>query len=162
MITLLVALAVAQDPAVQRGVLDYLKTIGEVASALLVVLGILWWLVWPRIRDGIERIVRQVNETHHSVTVNGGKSNPPTLRDEMSHLAADLSDARKDVQGLIRASAANTRGIADLSDDVAVATHIAEDARDTLQAHVKSGERYLGKVEVVLKDHGIELPPGDE
>lgn len=152
----------AQDPVVQR-------TLGQVllaAAAALVTIGgaaaVLWWLVWPRIRDGIEHIVKQVNETHHSVTVNGGKSNPPTMRDDVKHLAADLTDARKDVQGLIRASAANARGIAELSDDVAVATHIAEDARDTLQAHVKSGERYLGQVQVVLSEHGIALPHADE
>jgi len=145
----------AQDPVVQR-------TLGQVllaAAAALVTIGgaaaVLWWLAWPRIRDGIEAIVVKVNETHKSVTVNGGKSNPPTLRDEISLV-------REDMRGLIRTTAANTRGIAELAEDVAVATHIAEDARDTLQHHVASGERYLGKVEVVLKDHGIELPRGDE
>lgn len=163
MTDLLAALTrVAQDPAVQR-------TLGQVllaAAAALVTLGgaaaVVWWLVWPRIRGGIEAIVVKVNETHKSVTVNGGKNNPPTFRDEVSLVAADLTEARKDIQGLIRASAANTRGIEDLREDVAVATHVAEDARDTLAKHVRSGELYLGKVEVVLKDHGIELPPGDD
>lgn len=154
MILWLAAIHAAQDPAVQRTVGQLLLT----AAAALVTLGgaagILWWLVWPRIRDGIENIVVKVNETHKSVTVNGGKNNPPTLRDE-------LGQVREDVKGLIRGQAANVSELRDLHGEVSDAKHIAEEARDTLQHHVASGERYLGQVQIVLKEHGIEIPPGD-
>lgn len=136
---------IVQDPDTQRTVWDILISIGEIAAALAAISALLWWLVGPRIKAGITEIVRQVDETHHSVTVNGGKSDPPTLRDEVGLL-------REQQESTQRALGINTA-------QTAAAKQVATEARDELREHIANGERYLGKVELVLREKGIQLPP---
>ena len=159
----------AKSPAVEHTIGDLVRGAAEMIGALTVLGGALWWLVGPRINAKIEAVVQKVNETHHNITVNGGKSNPPTFRDEVSilrrqvsavteqaaHFAEDMTDlredmteVREDLHGLTRSLATNTAD--------------TRDVKDALDKHLKSGERYLGKVEVVLNEHGIELPPADD
>lgn len=138
----------ATDEAVQRTVWDVLLSIGELAAAVAAIGALAWWLIGPRVRAFATEVVVKVNETHRNVTVNGGVSDPPTFRD-------DVSQVRDDVKGLTRAVATNTRRVEDVAEDVA-------ETKRTLDEHLTTGELYLDQVQVVLKRHGIDLPQIDE
>ena len=98
-----------------------------------------------RDRERIEATVRAVDEQlvrplrekvdaiHHTTTVNGGKSNPPTLRDEVSSAVK--------VASLIAVN------LADLS--------------ERMDQHEDAGVRYVARVREVLAEHGINLPEID-
>lgn len=64
---------------------------GGVVTTLTIIGGGLWWLIGPRVRKFVESIATQVSETHRSVTVNGGTSDPSTLRDDVSRLTKAVS-----------------------------------------------------------------------
>lgn len=113
--------------------------------------GVLWWLVKPRVEKWATTILRQVSETHKSVTVNGGRNSPPTLRDDISRLGSQ-------VQQLTVAVGATAQRASDLGDQIDLVADLARDNRDDLRAHIEHGEQYLGRVQLVLKDKGIELP----
>lgn len=95
-----------------------------------------------RDRERIEATVRAVDEQlvrplrekvdaiHHTTTVNGGKSNPPTLRDEVS-------------------SAVKVAGL--------IAVNLAELA-DRFDQHEDAGRNYIERVRQIFAEHGIELP----
>lgn len=153
----------ATDPAVQHDVIGYLKQLGMIVGTITVLAGTGWWLIKPRFDAWLHRtFIKPLQETHTSVTVNGGKNDPATLMDKVGRLSEDLADARKDVRGIIATQMAASQELGEVRSEVTEAKHIAEEARDTLQHHVASGERYLGQVQIVLKEHGIEIPPGDD
>lgn len=154
--------AAAQGEQVQRTLGQILLSSAAYAGATLTLLGLLWWLVWPRIRAGIEGIAKQVQETHKSVTVNGGKSSPPTLLDKVHQLSGQVDQ-------LIVVSGANAQRASDLAERVDDVHDIAEEARDLsretrdqFREHEQRGERYLGEVRLVLGKSGIELPPAND
>lgn len=151
---LALATEVVKDENVQQTMGSILLQAAAYVSAALVLLGLIWWFVWPRIEDKLEKVAKQVNETHKSVTVNGGKNSPPTLRD-------DISELRSTVQQLVTQGGAVAMRTSDLADRLDDIHELVVDTREDFKKHEEAGERYLGKVELVLRDKGIELPPSD-
>lgn len=144
-------LKVTESEQVQRTMGEVLLLAGAYVGASITVVGLIWWLVWPRIRKGIEDVVRQVNETHQSVTVNGGKNSPPTLLDKI-HTQGNQLEA---LTRVVRAADDRTRH---LGDKVDLLSELTQDTRDDLRRHEREGQQYLGQVEVILRGKGIELP----
>jgi hypothetical protein len=148
-------LKAAESEQVQKTAADVLLLAGAYVGASITVLGLIWWLVWPRIRKGIEDVVKQVNETHKSVTVNGGRNSPPTLLDKI-HLQGQQLEA------LAHLTKTNDERTKDLGDKVDLLSELTQETKDQLKAHEDAGRTYLGQVEVVLRGKGIELPPADK
>lgn len=63
------------------------------------------WLL-PYLR---EQVVTPIRETHHQVTVNGGKSSPPTMLDKLTAVSGDVSEVKATVAKLNSAFAAHMR-----------------------------------------------------
>lgn len=147
---LLMAIAdAATDPGVQRTFWEWVLV---VAGGITITsgAGVIVWKV--AIRPHFEEFVRKASEVHQSVTVNGGKNSPPTLRD-------DISDLRGQVGQLVTVAGATAQRTSDLADRVDDVHALVVDTREDLARHEDSGKKYLGQVEVVLRDKGIELPP---
>lgn len=147
-------LKAAENEQVQRTVGEVLLLAGAYVGASITVIGLIWWLVWPRIRQGIEDVVKQVNETHKSVTVNGGRNSPPTLLDKIHTQGQQLEALAHVVKG-------NDERTKDLGDKVDLLSELTQENADRLRQHEESGKQYLGQVEVVLRGKGIELPPAN-
>ena len=89
----------------------------------------------------VERVVQplrdKVDAIHHTTTVNGGKNNPPTLRDEVSNLRAQQDTAIRAV-GAIAVNQA----------------HLSE----RFDQHERDGEKFLRAARQMLVEQGIHLP----
>lgn len=149
MTLLMLAVDAVQDKTVQRTLWEMLALVVMAIPTLAAVLVIVWKVA---IKHHVEEFVRKQAEVHKSVTVNGGRNDPPTLRD-------DISNLRGQVQQLITQGGAIAQRTSDLGDRIDTVHELVTDTRDDLTRHIDSGERYLGQVQVVFKEHGIELPP---
>lgn len=153
----------ATEPPVRRTIVDILTQAAAIIGALTVVGGGFLWLVLPRLKEWLRReIASPVQATHKSVTVNGGKNSPPTLLDKVHFLAKQVERIEGQTEQLITVSGATAQRTSDLADELDLVKDIARDARDDLRHHITSGEQYLGRVQLVMKAQGIELPHSDE
>lgn len=60
---------------------------------LATALGVLWWLVKPRVTAWAEsQILGPVRETHHQVTVNHHSSEEPTVLDKLDTVRQEVAD----------------------------------------------------------------------
>lgn len=139
---------VTQNPTVQRTLWEWLLM---VAGGITVMAGasVIVWKV--AVKPHVEKFIAQAAEVHKSVTVNGGRNSPPTLRDEVNQVGKKL-----DTLAHIAGKAAQRAE--DLGDKVDLLTDLTKDTRDDLHDHIQSGEQYLGQVRVVLSEKGIEIP----
>lgn len=152
MLRFLLAVAdVAADPTVQRTFWEWVLMVAGGITAVSGAGAILWKVA---VRPHLQEFVRKASEVHTSVTVNGGKNSPPTLRD-------DISDLRAQVGQLVVAAGATAQRTSDLGDRLDDLHSLVVDTREDLARHEDSGRKYLGQVEVVLRDKGIELPPAN-
>lgn len=113
------------------------KEAGAIASALAGLLGIVWWLIKPRVVGWVRhQLINPVQETHASITVNGHVSDTPTLRDQVDTLM-DRSETN--------------------------ATSIGE-IRDELRDHGDKSRAAMAIYRAALADQGIHLPvaPGED
>lgn len=116
---------------------------------------VFWWLVKPRLVEWARREVTQpIQETHRSVTVNGGTSTPPTLRDDVVHL-------RSEVRQIATIAGAHSQRFTDLGDRIDDLAELGRDTRDDLARHIDDGTRYLGVVRLALSEQGVDLPEQD-
>lgn len=143
------AAEVVQDETVQRALWEMLALVAMAIPTLAATAVIVWKVA---VKHHVEEFVRKQAEVHKSVMVNGGKNNPPTLRD-------DISDLRGQVQQLVTQGGAIAQRASDLGDRIDVVHELVTDTREDLQRHVDSGEQYLGQVRLTFEQQGIELPP---
>lgn len=78
--------------------MDIANLIGAVitillGTAALLGLGVRYVLI-PYLR---EQLVKPVQETHKQVTVNGGKSDPPTVLDRLHDVNAEVKETRQEI-----------------------------------------------------------------
>lgn len=94
-----------------------------------------------QVQETIEAVVsplrEQIEDIHKTTHVNGGKSNPPTLRDEVNHVGMQVQQA---IQA-IGAIAVNQSSLSARFDD-----------------HEREGAHFLTQTREALAEHGIELP----
>lgn len=146
------AVDVVADPDVQRSALEVVV----IACGGLTTIAGAFYLVWRvAIKHHVEKFVREVSAVHKSVTVNGGKNSPPTLRD-------DISDLRSQVSQLVTQGGAIAQRTSDLGDRIDIVQELVTDTREDLRRHEERGEQYLGKVQLVFREQGIELPGADD
>lgn len=139
-----------QNQPVQRTFWDVVIQAGGVLTALGVIATAFAWPIkkwaWPGFKRWLTReLLVPIRETHHSVTVNGGKSEPPTLRDDFSELRADVAEVRSDV--------AEVR-----SDMAGLITSLAADEH-RLTEHEESSHKIISQIWTAIQR--IE-PDGDE
>jgi hypothetical protein len=70
--------------------------------ALLSLIGIVFSVIKPWLR---EQLIEPIRQTHQQVTVNGGVSNPPTLKDEIGAVGKKVDTLSNDVRVLALAVA---------------------------------------------------------
>lgn len=81
------------------GALDAVKEGLALGGMLVAVVGAGWWLVKPRAVEWLQRhLIDPVQETHHSVTVNGHTSEEPTLLDRVE----GNTQAIRTMQGVVQ------------------------------------------------------------
>lgn len=97
--------------------------------------------VLEQIETAVAPLQQKVDQIHHTTTINGGKSNPPTLRDEVNHVGKQVQQA---IQA-IGAIAVNQSSLSARFDD-----------------HERDGEQFLNDAREALRQHGIELPDTPE
>ena len=147
---------VTENETVQKTFVDWILLTSGLITAVSVIWACFIWLVWPRLKAYlIKELVNPVKATHKSVTVNGGANSPPTLLDKIHTQGLQLDS-------LTRAIGNTGNRTADLGDKVDLLTELVQDTRDDLKSHEKQSANYLGQVEVVFRNHGIELPNSDE
>ena len=77
--------------------------IGAVSAAIFI-LGAVWWLLKPRVKQWLRReIAEPTQRIQHQVAVNGGRNDPPTLLDEVGRNTQQVSLLRSEVSGLAEA-----------------------------------------------------------
>lgn len=142
---------VAKNPEVQT---TFWEWVLMVTGGITVVsgAGVIVWRV--AIRPHFLEFVLKASEVHKSVTVNGGQNSPPTLLDKVHEQSKDI----RSLSQIVKASDNRTK---DLGDKVDLLSELTQDTRNDLRAHEEHGAKYLGQVEIVLRDKGIELPPRD-
>lgn len=91
--------------------------------------------------DRIEAVVAPLRETvesiHHTTTVNGGKSNPPTLRDEIGKVGARVDQCIAAI-GAVAVNQANLSARQDQAE--------------------RMGREYVALARAVFSEHDIDLP----
>lgn len=153
---------VAENETVQRGVVDWLLLFSGITTALTVLGGAFIWLVWPRLREYLKKeLITPVRQTHQSVTVNGGKNNPPTMLDKVHAQGERLETLAVQLDTLAQVLRSNRDRTNDLGDKVDLLSELTQETRNALKDHERSGENYLGTVIVELGKHGIVLPPAE-
>lgn len=123
---------------------EVVKESAAIAGALVTLGAGIWWLVKPRAVEWFRREVLQpVQETHHSVTVNGHQSDEPTLRDQVDSL-------QDTAQVLIRRAETNAGNI--------------DAIRAELTDHGDKSRAAMAIYRSALADQGIHLPvvPGED
>lgn len=152
MIMILTVLVASKDVA------SWVKEVASIVSAVLVIAGLFWWLVKPRVQAWVkEQLIQPVQETHRSVTVNGGRNSPPTLRDEVSELRAAATRAVK----------VGERNAEQMEIVRSVVEKTREDLRETrhdMQEHGDQSRAAMTIYRRALSDQGIHLPvaPGED
>lgn len=76
---------------------DLLGWAAATFAVLSGLIGGLWFLMKPRVTEW----VRMTTETHHNVTTNGGKSDPPTLPDKLARIEAGQRLLNASVDSLV-------------------------------------------------------------
>lgn len=124
-------------PVQQAAWVSALAILGGVATACALAV-IAWKIARPHVDKYVRSLIKPLQDTadstHREVAVNGGKNNPPTLKDDISDLRAHVGRVEDKVD-------TNTAA---------------------LEAHEAASGQYLGQVSVVLASHGIRLPKPDE
>lgn len=124
-------------PVQQAAWVSALAILGGIATACGLAV-ITWKIARPHVdkyvRDQIRPLQQAADSTLREVAINGGTSNPPTLKDDIS----DLRDHLGRVEGKVDT---NTAALAD---------------------HEAASGQYLGQVSLVLASHGIQLPTPPE
>lgn len=115
---------------------DIWETVAAVAGTLLT-LAAFAALVWRlALRHHVTEFVRKVSAVHKSVTVNGGHNSPPTLRDDISEVRAQLAQ-------LVTQSGAvaqHSSGLADRLDDL---HELVQETRDDVRRHEETLDHHL-------------------
>lgn len=88
--------APGSTPAEQAGWMVAFAVMGGIATACTLAV-IAWKVAKPHVDKYLSRVVRQVADVHRSVTVNGGRNDPPTLLDEIGKNTAEVRLLRIDL-----------------------------------------------------------------
>lgn len=134
-----------------KDVAAWVKEVASIVSAVLVIAGLFWWLVKPRVQGWIkEQLIQPVQETHRSVTVNGGRNSPPTLRDEVS----ELRDAARLA---VKTGQRN-------AEQMEIVRSVVEKTREEMKEHGDQSRAAMTIYRKALSDQGIHLPvaPGED
>jgi hypothetical protein len=77
---------------------ESINTIGFIGGTFLTIVAVcavVWKFLKPWLR---EQLFEPLQDVHKEVTVNGGKSNPPTLKDELSILGSKVDQLSADIR----------------------------------------------------------------
>lgn len=123
-------------------------------GAVLTVAGftaLVWKIARPHLEAYFADLMHKTNEVHRQVTVNGGKNNPPTMLDDMSLV--------KKLLGNLGEQLVQTHDLVDQhGTELAEVKRLASSNADAIKRSEERGQQYLGEVQLVFRDHGIEIP----
>lgn len=80
--------------------MEHADTVTYVCGAVLAlaaVCGLAWQLVKPWLREQLFEPLKEINK---QVTVNGGRSDPPTLKDDLCNLSTKVDSVANDIKVL--------------------------------------------------------------
>lgn len=131
-----------------------LASVSDNLAALIGVLGVLWFLLKPRVERFVagvneaagaaKQAEQQTHEVYRQLTVNGGRSEVPTLLDRLHQLAENQVEIR--------------RQLVDVRQDVRTLGRSIDNVADDVTASRDDGAAYMARALPILKAHGIDLP----